>query len=39
VEVYRERGAWGARPAGGTATTISVSVDRTRFLDVLTATE
>jgi inosine-uridine nucleoside N-ribohydrolase len=38
VEVYRERGAWGSRTANGTATTISVSVDRTRFLDVLTAT-
>lgn len=39
VEVYRERGCWGARPATGTRTRISVSVDHTRFLDVLTATE
>jgi pyrimidine-specific ribonucleoside hydrolase len=38
VEVYRERGAWGARPATGTRTRISVSVDHARFLDVLTAT-
>ena len=38
VEVYRERGAWGARPAAGTRTRISVSVDHARFLDVLTAT-
>jgi len=39
VEVYRERGLWDARPAAGTRTRISVSVDRARFLDVLTATE
>lgn len=39
VEVYRERGEWGARPATGTGTRISVSVDHARFLDVLTATE
>ena len=37
VEVYRERGAWGARLAAGSRTRISVSVDRARFLDVLTA--
>ncbi|MBV6699720.1 nucleoside hydrolase [Kitasatospora aureofaciens] len=41
VEVYRERGAWGARPASGTRTriSVSVSVDHARFLDVLTTTE
>lgn len=39
VEVYRERGEWGARPARDTGTRISVSVDRARFLDVLTATD
>ncbi|WP_324787945.1 nucleoside hydrolase [Streptomyces sp. H51] len=39
VEVYRERGAWGARLAADTGTRISISVDRTRFLDVLTATD
>lgn len=38
VEVYRERGGWGARVAAGTRTRISVSVDQERFLDVLTAT-
>ncbi len=38
VEVYRERGAWGARLAADTRTRISVAVDRTRFVDVLTAT-
>jgi pyrimidine-specific ribonucleoside hydrolase len=37
VEVYRERGEWGSRLAAGTRTRISVSVDRPRFLDVLTA--
>ncbi|NUP47817.1 MAG: nucleoside hydrolase [Catenulispora sp.] len=39
VEVYRERGVWGARPAAGTRTRISVSVDHARFLDVLSATD
>lgn len=39
VEVYRERAEWGSRPASATGTRISVSLDRARFLDVLTATE
>lgn len=37
VEVYRETGQWGALPAAGSGTWISVGVDRERFLDVLTA--
>jgi pyrimidine-specific ribonucleoside hydrolase len=37
VEVYRERGAWGARDAGrNTATFISIDIDRERFFGVLT---
>lgn len=37
VEVYREKGKWGARPAPGSGTRIIVDVDRERFVDVLTA--
>ena len=37
VEVYRERGEWGARAAEGTRTFISIGFDEGRFLDVLAA--
>lgn len=37
VEVYRHRGKWGSRLTPGSNTQISVSVDRERFFDVLTA--
>ena len=37
VDVYRERGEWGSRLAEGTNTRISVSVNLTRFLDVISA--
>lgn len=35
VEVYRERGEWGARAADNTNTFISVAFNEERFLDVL----
>jgi pyrimidine-specific ribonucleoside hydrolase len=37
VEVYREKGRWGARPSEGSATWISVRLDRERFWSVFTA--
>ena len=35
VEIYRERGEWGARPQEGTRTWISVGFDPARFLSAL----
>lgn len=35
VEIYREKGQWGAREATGTHTRISVGFDEGRFLEVL----
>ena len=35
VEIYRERGEWGARTAAGTKTRISVGFHEERFMDVL----
>ena len=32
VELFRERGRWGARPASGSFTWISVDYDHARFL-------
>lgn len=37
VDVYRERGEWGARPAAGTNTFIIVDLDRERFVETLLA--
>jgi pyrimidine-specific ribonucleoside hydrolase len=35
VEIYREKGEWGARATEGTNTRISVGFHEERFLDVL----
>ncbi|MFT3772677.1 MAG: hypothetical protein QM820_45375 [Minicystis sp.] len=35
VEIYREKGEWGARAASGTSTWISVGIDHDRFVEVL----
>ena len=35
VEIYRERGEWGARAAAGTGTRISVGFHEERFIEVL----
>ncbi len=35
VEMFREDGAWGARPAAGTGTFITIGVDRERFVCIL----
>jgi inosine-uridine nucleoside N-ribohydrolase len=35
VEIYREKGEWGARPANGTNTRISIGYDHARFISVL----
>lgn len=35
VEIYREKGEWGARKASGTGTRISIGFDEARFVDVL----
>lgn len=35
VEIYRQKGEWGARAASGTNTWISIGFDEGRFLDVL----
>jgi pyrimidine-specific ribonucleoside hydrolase len=37
VEIYRERGEWGARPASGTGTVIITGYDRQRFLTTFLA--
>jgi pyrimidine-specific ribonucleoside hydrolase len=37
VELFRERGEWGARPRAGSGTWIITGYDRERFLRVLTA--
>lgn len=36
VELFRERGEWGARPSPGSGTLIITDLDHDRFLDVLT---
>jgi pyrimidine-specific ribonucleoside hydrolase len=36
VEIYQEKGEWGARAATGTRTWISVGIDHDRFVDVMT---
>jgi len=38
VEIYREKGKWGARPSPGSRTWIITDYDRERFIDVLTRT-
>jgi len=35
VEIYREKGEWGARAASGTGTHISVGFDHERFVEML----
>ena len=37
VEMYREGGGWGARPADGTSTSIIIDYDRDRFIRTLLA--
>lgn len=35
VEIYREKGEWGARPKDGTRTRISIGFDEAKFIEVL----
>lgn len=35
VEIYREKGEWGANKKQGTKTFISIDVDKEKFFDVL----
>ncbi|MGI5170263.1 nucleoside hydrolase [Spirillospora sp. CA-253888] len=39
VEVYRDAGGWGARPAAGTATFITTALDHARLFDVFVGEE
>lgn len=36
VEIYRERGEWGARPASETRTFITIAADPARFFEIMT---